>query len=645
MPFIIGTAGHIDHGKTSLVKALTGEDTDRLKEEKERGISIELGFAHLDLPDGTRAGVIDVPGHERFIRTMVAGSHGVDLVLFTVAADDGVMPQTIEHLEILHLLGVRRGIFVLTKIDLATPAQAAAVASDIERLAAGTSLEGAPVVPCSFVTGEGRDRLLGAIADSLTHIDRRPPAGYFRLPVDRAFVLRGHGLVVTGTALQGEVRVGDRLRCLPGDELFRVRSVQVHGEPVDRATWGQRVAINLAGQERPAIERGHVLCDERLTMTSDRFDARVEVRPTANAPVRSHQRVRVHIGTAERFGKVMVLGRQDIAPGQSAFCQVAIGEPLLTLRGDRFIVRDETAQRTLGGGILLNPWPDVHRRGDPALEGRLQALRTEDPGALAERFLDERPEFATGAAPLYHFLNLRLEDALEHAGRRAAIRVVSLEDQLFTTERKWAVLKAALVDGLRNFHGAHPLEAGGDIEALREKLPIPASSRAFRAFVAQLAAERAVMREGNLLRLPEHRVALRSDEQEAADRIRDLLARSPLAPPDLRQIAAETGLDRSRLTQLMRVLERERLVVRAGGDLYFLRESVDGVTRRLREQFSEADEITPAMFRDCFNTTRKYAIPLLEYLDREGVTVRIGDTRRLRQWQKSPAASGRSSSG
>ncbi|OFW01200.1 MAG: selenocysteine-specific translation elongation factor [Acidobacteria bacterium RIFCSPLOWO2_02_FULL_68_18] len=668
MPFIIGTAGHIDHGKTSLVKALTGEDTDRLKEEKERGISIELGFAHLDLPDLTRAGVIDVPGHERFIRTMVAGSHGVDLVLFTVAADDGVMPQTIEHLEILHLLGVKRGIFVLTKVDLATPARASDVASEIARLAAGTSLDGSPVVPFSFVTGEGRGRLLAAIAEGLTHIDRRRPAGYFRVPVDRAFVLRGHGLVVTGTALQGEVRAGDRLRCLPGNELFRVRSVQVHGEPVDRATWGQRIAINLAGHERPTIERGHVLCDERLTMMSDRFDALVEVRPTAPVPVRNHQRVRVHMGTAERLGKLVILatshgnaeipgpaeygsipprlrGPDQIAPGQSAFCQVAIGEPLLALRGDRFIVRDETAQRTLGGGIVLNPWPDTHRRGDPGLDARLRALCTDDYGALAEQFLDERPEFATEAAPLWHFLNLRLEDALEHAARRTAIRVVSPEEQLFTTERKWALLKAALVDGLRDFHRAHPLEAGGDMEALREKLRAPVSPRAFRAFVAQLEAERVVMRQGNLLRLPEHRVALRSDDQAAVDRIHDLLARSPLAPPDLRQIAADTGLDRARLAQLMRVLERDRLVVRAGGDLYFLRESIDSVVRGVREQFSETDEITPAMFRDRFNTTRKYAIPLLEYLDREGVTVRIGDTRRLRQWSKSPAASERSSSG
>jgi selenocysteine-specific elongation factor len=647
MPFIIGTAGHIDHGKTSLVRALTGEDTDRLKEEKERGISIELGFAHLDLPDGARAGVIDVPGHERFIRTMVAGSHGVDLVLFAVAADDGVMPQTVEHLEILHLLGVRRGIFVLTKIDLAGATRVGDVTREIERLAAGTSLEGSPIVPFSSITGKGLDPLIAAIQDALRHIDRTPPAGYFRLPIDRAFLLHGHGLVVAGTALQGEVRAGDRLRSLPGDQLFRVRSVQVHGEPVERAMWGQRVALNLAGQERTAIERGHVLCDERLTLTSERFDAWLEVRPTASATIRSHRRVRVHTGTAERLGKLIVLGaRAEIAPGGSAFCQLVVSAPLATLRGDRFIVRDETAQRTLGGGIVLHPWPQVHRRKEADVEHRLQAMRTDDVGELAERLLDERAALATPLALLYHFLNLRAEETAERLAAHAAIVKLSEDDeQLYSTRRKWSSLRAALVDGLQKFHGAHPLDAGADMEALREQLSMPVSLKAFRAFVAMLEREGVVRRDGNLLRLPDHRVALRSDEQQAADRIRALLGRTPLSPPDVREMARETGLDQARLTQILRVLERERLVVRTGGDLYFLRESIDAVARALREQFSAADEITPGMFRDRFQTSRKYAIPLLEHLDREGITFRTGDTRRLKQWRKSPAASGQSSSG
>ncbi|MBI4886126.1 MAG: selenocysteine-specific translation elongation factor [Acidobacteria bacterium] len=632
MPFIIGTAGHIDHGKTALVKALTGEDTDRLKEEKERGISIELGFAHLDLPDGTRAGVIDVPGHERFIRTMVAGSHGVDLVLLTVAADDGVMPQTVEHVDILHLLGVTRAVVVITKIDLAAPARVRDVQDDISRLTAGTSLEGSPVVPCSSTTGAGLDHLRSAIVDALQRIDKAPPAGYFRLPVDRVFALRGHGLIATGTALQGEVNTGDRVRGLPGGELFRVRSVQVHGQPVDAATWGQRVALNLSGAERASLDRGQTLCDERLTLTSDRFDARVEVRPAAAAAVVSHQRVRVHLGTAERLGKIVVLdGTDHVEPGHSAFCQVTFAGPLQALHGDRFIIRDETAQRTLGGGVVVHPWPQAHRRGEPDLDATLRVLHTGDPVRRAELFLDGGAEFATPLDPIVQFLNLRAGEALEHLRAAAAVRTISLDgDDLFTTARKWDALSEALVAALGEFHGAHPLEPGREMEAVREQLPMAVASKVFRAFVDALAAGRVIARDGSLLRLPDHTVSLPPEERQAADQITRLLARTPLSPPDVPQIAQETGIDRATLTQVFRVLEREGSVVRVAAGLYFLRESVDEVVRTLREEFSDRDEITPAAFRDRFNTSRKYLIPLLERLDVEGVTVRIGDRRRLR---------------
>ena len=632
MPFIVGTAGHIDHGKTSLVRALTGQDTDRLKEEKERGISIDLGFAHLDLPDGTRAGVIDVPGHERFIRNMLAGAHGIDLVLFTVAADDGVMPQTVEHLDILHLLGVRHAIFVITKIDLATPARVAEVEDEIRILAAGTALDRAPIVGFSFATGDGLDRLRREIVRVLHSIERTPPQGYFRLPVDRAFILQGHGVVVTGTALQGEVRTGDRLRCLPGDQFFRVRSLQVHGEPVPTATWGQRIALNLTGQDTPSIERGHVLCHERLTLASDRFDASLEVRPSAAAGVRNHQRVRIHLGTAERLGKIILLGSQDlVAPAQTAFCQLTLSEPLLTLRGDRFIIRDETAQRTLGGGIVLHPWPRMHTRREPGLDQALRALHAGDPATVAERFLDAHDDFAVPLAPLHQFLNVEAEDALGLLRTVPAIRAIGLEgDEVFTTGRKWTRLQDALVTELRQFHAAHPLAPGRDMEGLRDKLPDRIPPRLFRALVERFEAETVIAREGSLLRLPGHTVTLRDDEQRVVQRITALLAATPLTPPDLAQIERDTGIARATLTQVLRVLERAQSVVRVGADLYFLRDSLEAVKSALREEAFANGDITPAMFRDRFKTTRKYAIPLLEHLDREGVTVRIGDTRRVK---------------
>jgi selenocysteine-specific elongation factor len=635
MPYIVGTAGHIDHGKTSLVKALTGQDTDRLKEERDRGISIDLGFAHLDLPDGTRAGVVDVPGHERFIRNMLAGAHGLDLVLFTVAADDGVMPQTEEHLDILHLLGIDRAIFVITKIDLASSARIADVEKEIRILTTGTSLENSPIVPFSFVTSQGLDQLRAHIAQVVRSRPRQPPPGYFRLPVDRVFVLQGHGLVVTGTAQSGELRLGERVRSLPGDQLFRVRGLQVHNQPVPSATWGQRIALNLSGSEKVSLTRGDVICHEELTRRSDRFDASLEVRPSAGAGrtgMKNHQRVRVHLGTAERMAKLVLLGAPAVgSPEPAAFCQVVLAEPVLALRGDRFIIRDETARRTLGGGVVIHPWPRTHGRREPGLEDRLKTLERGELADVVELFLAESRDFAVPIELLCQFLNRRVEETRELLRHMSATRIVSLEEEhVYTTKQKWTALQDALVTALRDFHSAHPLAPGRDMEELRDKLPGGVPPKLFRAFVEQLEFEKAVVRKGNLLRLPGHTITLGTDDQRLAEQIKSLLAAHPLVPPDLPQLEQTVGIGRARLTEVLRVLEGERSIARVGADLYFLTETLDDVRRILHEEFSGLGNITPAMFRDRFSTTRKYTIPLLEYLDREGVTVRIGDARRLK---------------
>ncbi len=633
MPYIIGTAGHIDHGKTSLVKALTDQDTDRLKEEKERGISIELGFAHLDLPDGTQAGVVDVPGHERFIRHMLAGAHGIDLVLFTVAADDGVMPQTEEHLDIVHLLGVRRAIFVITKVDLVPAARMREVEDEIAALTAGTVLEGSPVMPFSAVSGLGLDELRTRIAGAVASAGKSRPEGYFRLPVDRVFVLQGHGLIVTGTALSGEVRVGDRVRCLPGDQQFRVRSLQVHNEPVEIATWGQRVAMNLTGQEKASIERGQVIGHEKITAATTRFDARIEVRPTAADGVENHQRVRVHLGTAERLATLILLETRDsVGPRESAFCQLALKEPIVALRRDRFIIRDETAQRTLGGGVVLHPSAARHRRKEPRLQEKLTMLAGDDPAAIANVFLDDSDSFAVSLAPLAQFLNVTEEHASALVALMPGIRGLVLDGEtLYTTDTKWARLKDMLTSALRDFHRDHPLIPGREMEEVRDGLTGRIAPRTFRVVLDQLEAERVLVRDGSVLRLPDHVVTLREDEQGVAGRIRALLAQTPMTPPDAKQIERDLGVPPAKLVEVLRVLERERTIVRVSPELYFLRDSIDTVKAELQRHLSERSEITAATFRDLFGTTRKYAIPLLEYLDREGITVRVGDTRRLKR--------------
>jgi selenocysteine-specific elongation factor len=632
MPYIVGTAGHIDHGKTSLIKALTGQDTDRLKEEKERGISIDLGFAHLDLGGGTEAGVVDVPGHERFIKNMLAGAHGIDLVLFTVAADDGVMPQTEEHLDILHLLGLERAIFVITKVDLVSPARIHEVEDEIRLLVSGTSLETSPILPFSATTGEGLDALRDEIRSVLRLWAKHRPRGYFRLPVDRVFVLQGHGVVVTGTAASGEAAVGDRVRCQPGGELLRVRSLQVHNQAREKATWGQRVALNLTGDEKTSIERGHVICHELLTRTTDRFDASIEVRPTAVKGIKSHQRVRVHVGTAERLGKVTLLGGQErVGPKQFAYCQISLSEPMLTLRGDRFIVRDETAQRTLGGGAVLHPWPRRHKRNEPGLDQRMQVLAANELGSLVRLFLDETDDFATPMTALHQFLNVEEPEARREVEKLEGVHVLTLEGEtLYTTEDKRQRLGAALVATLRDFHAAHPLAAGMEMEALRSKLAEHLAPRVFRAYVEQLVAAKLIAREGNLLRLPQHQVRLQAEEQDVVQKVRGLLAAQPLAPPDAKQIEKQLGIPATKLGEILRVLERERTIVRVATDLYFLAESLETVKAALRRHLTEHGNITAAAFRDLFGTSRKYAVPLLEYFDREGLTLRVGDTRRLR---------------
>jgi selenocysteine-specific elongation factor len=639
MPAIIGTAGHIDHGKTSLVKALTGVDTDRLKEEKERGISIDLGFAHFDLPGGSRVGVVDVPGHERFIRNMLAGAHGIDLVLFTVAADDGVMPQTEEHLDILHLLGVEQAIFVITKSDLANEARLRDVEEEIRVLVKGTSLEHSQVLPFSFVTGEGLSKLRDSIIQKLRTYQRRRSDGYFRLPVDRAFSLQGHGLIVTGTAGSGEIRPGDRVRSLPNGGTFRVRSVQVHDEQVAVGAAGQRVALNLSGPERHAIGRGEVIVHEALTRTTVRFDAYVEVRPSTAAGIKSHQRVRVHVGTAERLGKLIVLGADEkIGPKRSGYCQIVLLHPVHVLRGDRFVIRDESAQRTLAGGIIIHPWPETHKKRGPALQERLRAFHEGDVAAVVNGYIAESHDLAVPSDDVSQFLNVRGEELHACLAHVTNVRGFRFEETtLYTTEARLLEIANDVRRALAEHHLGHPLAPGMDVEDLRARLRYMVTPRLFRMCLEQLEGQKTIVREGSILRLPDHGAELGAREQALAQHIVRLLSIDPLAPPDVRQIEAETGRPRASVLEVLGVMERQRTLVRVSSELYFLADAIVSVKAAIHDSLLAKSELTPAGFRDLLGTSRKYTIPLLEYLDREGITVRVGDVRRL----KNPAATRR----
>ncbi len=632
---IIGTAGHIDHGKTALIKALTGQDTDRLKEEKERGISIDLGFAYFTLPDGTRAGIVDVPGHERFIRNMLAGAHGIDLVLFTVAADDGVMPQTEEHLDILHLLGTRRGIFVITKADLADAARIRDVRDEIELLADGTTLADAPVIEVSSITGLGLDKLREEIVRQLDGFQARRATGVFRLPLDRAFVIKGHGIVVTGTAMGAEVRVGQKLRVLPSGNEVRVRSIQVHSDSVESAGLCQRVALNLTGAEKLDLARGDVLADERLDSATERFDAWLEIRPAAKRALKNNTRVRLFIGTTETIARAIVLDDAGaIAPKAAGFAQLVTENPVVALAGDRFVIRDETNSRTVGGGIVLNPLGRRVRKPIEAYRGNLRMLKDSSGADALEALINLQESFALGTIRLATMMNITIAEA--DAALRDGPRFVKLsvgDEEAFTTRTKWDELKRFTLDALEKHHKAEPLSAGLEMEALRTRLPSEIGARAFRPLVDRLSHESEIVREESLIRLKSHKVQLGGDAGTLGSKIEAALTSAQFQPPDLKQLAEAMKIPTSQLPHLRTVLvamERQGRIVKIATDLYFSRAAADTAKDRLVEYLKAHNEITAAVFRDLLGASRKFAIALLDHFDHTGVTTRVGDTRRLR---------------
>jgi selenocysteine-specific elongation factor len=631
---IIGTAGHIDHGKTALIRVLTGQDTDRLKEEKERGISIDLGFAYLTLPDGTRAGVVDVPGHERFIRNMLAGAHGIDLVLFTVAADDGVMPQSEEHLDILHLLGIPRGIFVITKADLVNETRLTEVREEIELLAEGTRLQSAPAIAISSITGAGIDRLREEITTSLREFENRRSVGVFRLPIDRAFVIKGHGTVVTGTAMGAEVRVEQKLRVLPGGELVRVRSIQSHSEAVEVAGFSQRVALNLAGAEKITLGRGQVLVDEKLTLTTDRLDALVEIRPAAKRSLKDNQRVRFFIGTAQTLGRAIVLEEKgEIAINSRGLAQLVLDSPVVALTGDRFVLRTENSQRTIGGGVVLNTIGRKSRSPIDLYRQRLCALRDESGAAAIEALLNLQDKLGLAAAAIALLLNASVAEIEQALGDQRFVKLSLGEETAFTTTFKWDGLRRFVVEELRDHHLRQPLEPGIEMEAMRTRLPYEVEARGFRALADRLARESEIVRADNILRLKSHRVDLAGAEAKLSARVESLLREARFQPPDFKQLVEALSLPPSaaqRLKTLLAAMEREKRIVKVAGALYFDSESLNEARKRLVDHFRGHEEITAAAYRDLIGASRKFAIALLDYFDHSGVTIRIGDARRLR---------------
>jgi selenocysteine-specific elongation factor len=631
--WIIGTAGHIDHGKTALVKALTGQDTDRLKEEKARGISIDLGFAYLPAPDGAVLGFVDVPGHEKFVHNMLAGATGIDFVLLVIAADDGVMPQTREHLAIVDLLGITRGVVALTKIDLAAPLQQAKVIADIGQLLQGTGLEGAEVVPISTVTNDGIDALRQQLFDAAHTIRTRATAERFRLAVDRSFTLAGAGTVVTGTVLSGAVTTGDRVTISPSGLVARVRSLHAQNRPTEHGAAGQRCALNLAGDgiSKDAIARGQVVLDPDLHAPTDRIDATLRLLATEQKPVTQWMPARLHHAATEIGARIVLLGDAPIPPGGEAVVQIVLERPIAAAAGDPFVLRDTTAQRTIGGGKFLDLRAPPRKRRTPERLAQLQAHMIEDPARALTALLETAPHYVdlTAFARDRALSETQTKDVCEGLN----VVIAAAGERVFALSASvWLQFKRSLLTTLQSFHAGNPDLPGIGLERLRlqlqPRLPVPA----FLSVLQGLVRVREIALDGAWVRLSGHEVRLTPADEKIWQKIAPLLGGAErFRPPRVRDIATLLSQREADIRRLLKLLGRMGKADEIAHDHFFLRETVAemvGIVVDLGATSANA-QFTAAQFRDLVDNGRKVAIQILEFFDRHGVTLRRGDLRRI----------------
>lgn len=623
---VIGTAGHIDHGKTALVRRLTGIDTDRLKEEKERGISIDLGFAHLTLPDGTRCGIVDVPGHERFVKNMLAGVGGIDAVLLVVAADEGVMPQTREHFDIIRLLGVTRGVVALTKSDMVEPDWLEYMAEEVRDYLRDTPFADAPVVPVSSKTGAGREALLTALADALADLPERAADRPARLPVDRVFVVEGFGTVATGTLWRGRLRPGDRIIVEPGGLETRLRSVQVHGLDVPEARAGQRTAVALHGVDKASIERGQWVLAPGSLAPAFMIDVRLTLVAGVARPLTNRQRVRFHLGASELLGRVILLDRDELAPGESTVAQVRLESPVVADRGDHFVIRSYSPQRAIGGGVVLVPDADKHRRHDPRVVARLEVEEEGGPVDRLRQALDRESGPVTLEA-LARAARLDPADADPAADElRAAGAAVWLTDGRLVARRVAEELRERTVTACRKWQSVSPFRWGMPRGDLKSQLPREVDALFFDHLVDELVAEGRLFRREDRFREGTPESGLTDRERDLLDRVSSRLAVCPFAPPSVKELDEElrAGI---RLIEALNGLVADGRLVKVTTDFYYERTALEAMAARIREYFARRGEMRVADLKDLLGISRKHAVPVLEYFDRSGITRRMGDVR------------------
>lgn len=625
---IVGTAGHIDHGKSALVEALTGTHPDRLAEEKRRGITIDLGFAFLE-ENGVRFGFVDVPGHERFISNMLAGAAGIDVLLLVIAADESIKPQTREHFDICRLLGVKRGVVALTKSDLVDPETLGLVRMEAEEFLRGSFLERAPLVAVSAKTGNGLADLKKALGDAAANTLAKDAARYFRLPIDRAFAMKGFGSVVTGTLISGSVGAGDEVELFPGGERLRVRGVQSGGKPIERATPGQRTAVNLAGIDHTALKRGMALAAPGKFRKTRRIDARLDLLPSARK-LKQRSRVHFHAGTAETIAEVYFHGQKELQPGRSAFANLKLQDDVLVLPGDRFIVRQFSPVVTIGGGTVLDP---LARR--PMLRDveRTVFLETLEKGNHEEILaaMTERALLGLGQEEIVArtaWTEKEMASALEKVSRTGITKTVSAEPLVLVSGKLFEEAGRKIAEKVAKFQKENPLLPGIAREDLRASLGKRVRPETFRAVLENLVSQKKLDVQGDLVKKAGSGIALQPEELRAKEQIEAAFASASLSVPSVKEVLAQLPVEANRAEKLLQILLREKSLVRVTTELIFHRDALAQLKGQLSAyKKSKGDRLTVPVFKELTGITRKYAIPLLEYLDRERVTRRAGDER------------------
>ncbi|CCK79425.1 selenocysteine-specific translation elongation factor [Desulfobacula toluolica] len=631
---ILGTAGHIDHGKTSLVKALTGIETDRLKEEKERGITIELGFASLDLPNGQHIGIVDMPGHEKFVKNMVAGSSGIDVVTMVIAADEGVMPQTREHMEICNLMGIEHGMIALTKTDMVDEDLLELALEDINDFVQGTFLEDKPVIPVSSVTHEGLDQFIKTLEEICSKLPERKYSSIFRLPVDRVFSMKGFGTVITGTLTSGSINVGDDIMVYPKQIVSKVRGIQVHSSGVDTAGAGTRTAINFQGLDKESVSRGDILSTPNTLIESYMVDAHFHYLKSNAKPAKNRTRIRFHSGTSEILGYMILLDREELLPGDEACVQFRLESPVCCIKDDRYVIRSYSPVKTIGGGAILNPASQKHKQLDKTVIQGLENLLLEDQEETVLFFLSLKGYQGLSFAQLRVMTNIpdkKLAANLQKLLAKQQVVQTDKDRQIYVNGAFFDKFKEKIIRKLEAYHSDNPLKEGMPTQELKSKFQYIDDVKFFNLLFTKLSKENLIILDKNIVKLSTHKVALQVDQNKVKDKIKKIYQTSGLTPPFFRTICQDLDLDKKTATDVLHMMINETSIVKTKDDLYFDAEEITRLEQRLIKFLKDNESITTPEFKEMTGVSRKYVIPLIEYFDTVNLTIRVGDTRQLRR--------------